>query len=161
MPQADLAAEGHHSGASFAVVAGGGTIDTLGDRFTDLGLTNTAYIITDSNVMNRYARNVQRALQKRGIPAHIYIVPAGETSKSFELAQSIYHWLAELKAERGHTIVSVGGGVPGDLGGFIAATYLRGMPFVQVPTSMAAMVDASIGGKVAVTLPQAKNLVGA
>ena len=161
MPDADLAAEVHHSGGSYPVVAGWGTIDTLGDRFTDLGLTNTAYIITDSNVMNRYARNVQRALQKRGIPAHIYIVPAGETSKSFELAQSIYHWLAELKAERGHTIVSVGGGVPGDLGGFIAATYLRGMPFVQVPTSMAAMVDASIGGKVAVNLPQAKNLVGA
>ena len=161
MPDADLAAEVHHSGGSYPVVAGWGIIDSLGGRFTDLGLTNTAYIITDSNVMNLYARNVQRALQKRGIPAHCFIIPAGETSKSFELAQGIYNWLAGLKAERGHTIISVGGGVAGDLGGFIAATYLRGMPFVQVPTSMAAMVDASIGGKVAVNLPQAKNLVGA
>ena len=104
---------------------------------------------------------MQRALQTAGIPAHCFIIPSGESSKSFELAQAIYGWLAERKAERGHAIVSVGGGVPGDLGGFVAATYLRGMAFVQVPTSMAAMVDASIGGKVAINLPQAKNLVGA
>ena len=94
----DLAAEVNHSGGAYPVVAGWGTINTLGDRFTDLGLTSTAYIITDSNVMNLYGRNVQRALQKRGIPAHCFIIPAGETSKSFELAQGIYNWLAELKA---------------------------------------------------------------
>jgi len=161
MADTDLAAEVHHSGGTYPVVAGWGLIHSLGDRFVDLGLTNTAYIITDENVMNLYGRNVQRALQKRGIAAHCFIIPAGETSKSFELAQGIYNWLAGLKAERGHTIISVGGGVAGDLGGFIAATYLRGMAWVQVPTSMAAMVDASIGGKVAVNLPQAKNLVGA
>jgi 3-dehydroquinate synthase len=161
MADTDLAAEVHHAGGTYPVVAGWGLIHNLGDRFVDLGLTNTAYIITDENVMNLYARNVQRALQKRGIAAHCFIIPAGETSKSFELAQGIYNWLASLKAERGHTIISVGGGVAGDLGGFIAATYLRGMAWVQVPTSMAAMVDASIGGKVAVNLPQAKNLVGA
>ena len=161
MANQDLAAEVHHSGGSYPVVAGWGLINSLGDRFTDLGLTGTAYIITDENVMNLYGRNVQRALQSRNVAAHCFIIPAGETSKSFELAQAIYSWLANLKAERGHTIISVGGGVAGDLGGFIAATYLRGMAWVQVPTSMAAMVDASIGGKVAVNLPQAKNLVGA
>ena len=161
MANQDLAAEVHHSGGSYPVVAGWGLINSLGDRFTDLGLTGTAYIITDENVMNLYGRNVQRALQSRNVAAHCFIIPAGETSKSFELAQAIYSWLASLKAERGHTIISVGGGVAGDLGGFIAATYLRGMAWVQVPTSMAAMVDASIGGKVAVNLPQAKNLVGA
>ena len=161
MANQDLAAEVHHSGGSYPVVAGWGLINSLGDRFTDLGLTGTAYIITDENVMNLYARNVQRALQSRNVAAHCFIIPAGETSKSFELAQAIYSWLANLKAERGHTIISVGGGVAGDLGGFIAATYLRGMAWVQVPTSMAAMVDASIAGKVAVNLPQAKNLVGA
>ena len=161
MANQDLAAEVHHSGGSYPVVAGWGLINSLGDRFTDLGLTGTAYIITDENVMNLYARNVQRALQSRNVAAHCFIIPAGETSKSFELAQAIYSWLANLKAERGHTIISVGGGVAGDFGGFIAATYLRGMAWVQVPTSMAAMVDASIGGKVAVNLPQAKNLVGA
>ncbi|MCS5668267.1 MAG: 3-dehydroquinate synthase [Dehalococcoidia bacterium] len=161
MADQDLAAEVHHSGGSYPIVAGWGLINSLGDRFMDLGLTGTAYIITDENVMNLYGRNVQRALQSQGIAAHCFIIPAGETSKSFELAQAIYSWLADLKAERGHTVISVGGGVAGDLGGFIAATYLRGMAWVQVPTSMAAMVDASIGGKVAVNLPQAKNLVGA
>ena len=157
----NFAATVHHSGGSYPVVAGWGILDDLGDRLVDVGVRGAAYIITDDNVMNPYGRRVQRALEAAGIAAHCFIIPAGESSKSFELAQAIYQWLAERKAERGHTIVSVGGGVPGDLGGFVAATYLRGMAFVQVPTSMAAMVDASIGGKVAINLPQAKNLVGA
>ena len=161
MPGTDLAAEVHHAGGAYPVVAGWGIISGLGQRLLDLGLDKSAYIITDENVMNPYGRNVQRALQKSGIAAHCFILPAGETSKSFELAQAVYNWLAELRAERGQAIISVGGGVTGDLGGFVAATFMRGLPFVQVPTSMAAMVDASIGGKVAVNLPQAKNLVGA
>ena len=161
MTDPNLAATVHHSGGSYPVVAGWDILDGLGERLADVGVQGAAYIITDDNVMNPYGRRVQRALQAAGIAAHCFIIPAGESSKSFELAQAIYHWLAERKAERGHAIVSVGGGVPGDLGGFVAATYLRGMPFVQVPTSMAAMVDASIGGKVAINLPQAKNLVGA
>ena len=161
MTDPNLAATVHHSGGSYPVVAGWDILDGLGERLADAGLRGAAYIITDDNVMNPYGRRVQRALQAAGIAAHCFIIPAGESSKSFELAQAIYHWLAGLRAERGHTIVSVGGGVAGDLGGFVAATFLRGMPFVQVPTSMAAMVDASIGGKVAINLPQAKNLVGA
>jgi 3-dehydroquinate synthase len=161
MADPDLAASVNHSAGSYPVVAGWGLLESLGERLLALGIERTIYIITDSNVMNPYARQVQRALQRDGIPAHCFIIPAGEPSKSFELAQAIYDWLANLRAERGHTIMAVGGGVVGDLAGFVAATYLRGMPFVQVPTSMAAMVDASIGGKVAVNLPQAKNLVGA
>ena len=161
MAGADLAAVVHHSGGEYPVVAGWGVIDNLGDRLTDLGIKGTAYIITDSRVMNPYGRMVQRALQKVGIGAHCFIIPAGEPSKSFSVAQGIYDWLVGLRAERGQAIIAVGGGVAGDLAGFVAATYLRGVPFIQVPTSMAAMVDASIGGKVAVNLPQAKNMVGA
>ena len=161
MADQDLAAVAQHSGGSYPVVAGWGVLNDLGRRFAELGLNGPAYIITDSNVMNPYGRTVQRALQSAGIAAHCFIVPAGEPSKSFESAQAVYDWLVERRAERRHVIVAVGGGVIGDLAGFVAATYLRGMPFVQVPTSMAAMVDASIGGKVAVNLPQAKNLVGA
>ncbi|MFQ5860487.1 MAG: 3-dehydroquinate synthase, partial [Dehalococcoidia bacterium] len=82
-------------------------------------------------------------------------------SKSLEMARCIYEWLAERKAERGQAILALGGGVVGDLAGFVAATYLRGIPLVQLPTSLAAMVDAAIGGKVAVNLPAGKNLVGA
>ncbi len=156
-----LAATVHHSGGAYPVVAGWGILDDLGDRMVEIGVKGPAYIITDSNVMNPYGRQVQRALQKRDIGAHCFIMPAGESSKSFQVAQAAYDWLAGLRAERGHAIIAVGGGVAGDLAGFVAATYLRGMPFLQIPTSMAAMVDASIGGKVAVNLPQAKNLVGA
>ena len=157
----DLAAVVHHSGGSYPVVAGWGIIDGLGDRLHSMGVKGPAYIITDSNVMNPYGRRVQTALEKSGIAAHCFVIPAGETSKSFQLAQAIYDWLLGLKAERGQTIIAVGGGVPGDLAGFVAATFLRGVPFIQVPTSMAAMADASIGGKTAVNLPQAKNMVGA
>ena len=157
----DLAAVVHHSGGSYPVVAGWGIMEGLGTRLRAMGVKSPAYIITDSNVMNRYGRRVQRSLEKGGIAAHSFIVPAGEPSKSFQLAQSAYDWLVGLKAERGQAIIAVGGGVPGDLAGFVAATFLRGVPFIQVPTSMAAMADASIGGKTAVNLPQAKNMVGA
>ena len=161
MADPDLAAEGHHSGGSYPIVAGWGIIDNLGRRLEDLGIKGPAYVITDENVMNPYGRNVQLALQKAGIAAHCFIIPSGEPSKSFELAQTIFHWLVERRAERSQAIIAVGGGVVGDLAGFVAATFLRGVPFIQVPTSMAAMVDASIGGKVAVNLPEAKNMVGA
>ena len=161
MADPDLVAEVQHSGGSYPIVSGWGIIDELGQRLGDLGIISPAYIITDSNVMNLYGRKVQLALQKAGIAAHCFIIPTGESSKSFQLAQAIYDWLVERRAERNQAIIAVGGGVVGDLAGFVAATFLRGMPFVQVPTSMAAMVDASIGGKVAVNLPQAKNMVGA
>jgi len=161
MSDPNLAAEVHHSRGSYPVVAGWGILDNIGERLSEVGVKNCAYIITDENVMNPYGRTVQRSLQKSGIAAHCFVIPAGESSKCFELAQAIYNWLVELRAERGQALISVGGGVVGDLGGYVAATFLRGLPFVQVPTSMAAMVDASIGGKVAINMPQAKNLVGA
>ena len=160
-PNPNLAATVHHAGGSYPVIAGWGLIDRLGEHIAELGLGATAYIITDDNVMRPYGRRAQWALQRAGIAAHCFIIPAGETSKSFAQAQEIYEWLVSLKAERRQPIIAIGGGVAGDLGGFIASTFLRGVPFVQVPTSMAAMVDASIGGKVAVNLPQAKNMVGA
>ena len=161
MPDPDQAAVVHHSGGSYPVVAGWGLLEQLGGRLSELGIKSPAYIITDENVMRPYGRMAQLALQRRGIAAHCFIIPPGEPSKNFQLAQAIYQWLVGLRAERGQAIIAVGGGVVGDLAGFVAATFLRGVPFVQVPTSMAAMVDASIGGKVAINLPQGKNLVGA
>ena len=107
-----------------------------------------------------YGRQVQRSLQRAEIEAHCFIIPAGEESKSWEMANAIYHWLASRRAERRHTILAVGGGVVGDLAGFVAALILRGMPFVQAPTSMAAMVDASIGGKTAVNLRRRRTWWG-
>ena len=83
---------------------------------------------------------------------------AGSSARPWDGARRVYHWLADLKAERGHLVVAVGGGVVGDLAGFVAATYVRGMPFVQVPTTLLSMLDASIGGKMAIDLPHGKNL---
>lgn len=88
-------------------------------------------------------------------------VPSGEASKSFEQAVSLWHWLAEIAMPRNGTLFAIGGGVVGDLVGFVAATYMRGIPYVQIPTTLLAMVDSSIGGKTAIDLPRAKNLVGA
>lgn len=161
MKDANQAAIVTHSNGSYPVLVGWGLLDDLGERLTALGIKGPAYIISDDRVFAPYGRRAQRSLHRSQIEAHCFVVPAGEQSKSLELAEAIYQWLVERRAERGHGVVAVGGGVVGDLAGFVAATYLRGMPLVQVPTSMAAMVDASIGGKVAVNLPQGKNLVGA
>ena len=157
----ELAAVVTHSRGSCPIRVGWGLLERIGGRFRESGVDGPVYIITDDNVFPLYGRQVQRSLQRSEIVAHCFIIPAGEESKSWEMANAIYHWLASRRAERGHTILAVGGGVVGDLAGFVAATYLRGMPFVQAPTSMAAMVDASIGGKTGVNLEEAKNLVGA
>ena len=161
MSDSNLAATVKHAGGNYPVVAGWGIWDNLGDRLLELGIHGPVRIITDSNVMVPYGRAVQRALDGRDIASHCFVVPAGEASKNLQTAQAIYEWLVGLQAERGHAILALGGGMVGDLAGFVAATFLRGVPFVQLPTSMAAMVDASVGGKVAVNLPQGKNLVGA
>ena len=161
MEDPDVAAVVNHSSGSYPVLVGWQLLDELGERLVALGMKGPVYIISDDRVFSTYGRRAQRSLQRSNIEAHSFIIPAGEQSKSLELAEAIYQWLAGRRAERGHGVIAVGGGVVGDLAGFVAATFLRGMPFVQVPTSVAAMVDASIGGKVAVNLAQGKNLVGA
>ncbi len=157
----DLAATVTHSGGSYPVLVGWGLLDRLGEAMTTLGLTRTAYIIADEGVYPFQVRRAQRSLHAAGIVAHVYVAPAGEASKTLDMARHIHAWLIERRIERGHAIVALGGGVVGDLAGFVAATILRGVAFVQAPTSLLAMVDASIGGKVAVDLPEGKNLVGA
>ncbi len=156
-----LAAQVTHSGGSYPVLVGWGLLEQLGDRLKELDIQGPVYIITDTNLLPLWCRTAQRSLQASGVVAHVYAIPPGEPSKTLDMAGHIYQWLTEHRAERGHAIIGLGGGVVGDLAGFVAATFLRGVPFVQVPTSLAAMVDASIGGKVAVDLPQGKNLVGA
>lgn len=102
-----------------------------------------------------------RELSRAGFEPHLIPVPAGETAKTLETVRTCYERLAGLRLERKSFIVALGGGVVGDLAGFVAATYLRGIPFVQVPTTLLAQVDSSVGGKVGVNLPAGKNLVGA
>ena len=161
MEGSNLAGVVSHSIGSYPILVGWDLLDDLGERLTGLGIKGPAYIISDDHVFSPYGRRVQRSLEQNQIEAHCFIIPAGEQSKSLELTHGLYQWLVERRAERGHPVIAVGGGVVGDLAGFVAATFLRGMPFIQAPTSLAAMVDASIGGKVAVNLPEGKNLVGA
>ncbi len=120
-----------------------------------------AVIITDENVAPLHAITANDSLTAAGIRTDVLVVPAGEASKSVAQAERLWNDLARLKTDRKTMVVAVGGGVVGDLAGFIAATYARGLGFVQVPTTLLAQVDSSVGGKVGINLPTAKNIVGA
>ena len=146
---------------SYPVFVGWGFLQELGRRMRNAGLWGTAHIVSDEGVFPLYGDSVTKILGDAGFAVDSMVVPQGESSKSFEKAVHIYDWLVDCRAERGDNIVALGGGMVGDLAGFVAATFLRGMPLVQVPTSLIGMVDSSIGGKVAVNHPQGKNLIGA
>ena len=146
---------------SYPVFVGWGFLEELGRRMRNAGLWGTAHIVSDDGVFPLYGAGVTRILEDAGFAVDSLVVPQGERSKSFETAVKIYDWLVDCRAERGDSIVALGGGVVGDLAGFVAATFARGLPLVQVPTSLIGMVDSSIGGKVAVNHPRAKNLIGA
>ncbi|MCH7685778.1 MAG: 3-dehydroquinate synthase [Planctomycetes bacterium] len=127
-------------------------------------LSNTpakAIIITDRNVNDAYANPVKKYLADAGWNCTLVELEPGETSKRIEVASHLYDQLVEMKADRQTVVVAVGGGVVGDAAGFVAATYARGIPFVQVPTSLLAHVDSSVGGKVGINHPRGKNLIGA
>ena len=156
----DLAATVQTSQGDYPVWVGWGTLPGLGERVRSMMSPGAAYVISDERVY-RHARRAQVSLEAAGVPSHLFLVPPGEANKSLETAGHIYTWLAGRRAERGHLVVAVGGGVVGDLAGFVAATYLRGVAFGQVPTTLLAMMDAAVGGKTGVDLPQGKNLVGA
>lgn len=143
------------------IYVGWNLLSELGLRMREVGLSGAAFLVSDENVAANYVPLVQRSLQTNGFSTQVYILSAGESSKDLKTVEKVYNWLASQHAERSDVVVALGGGVVGDLAGFVAATFGRGMPFVQVPTSLAAMVDASIGGKVAVNLPEGKNLIGA
>jgi len=149
------------SSATYPVFVSWGALPDLGQRMADAGLAGHAYLISDSMVHARWGAAAKEALQAGGLRVASHVVPAGETSKSLETAASIYDWLVSRRAERGEAIVALGGGMVCDLAGFVAATFVRGLPLVHVPTSLLAMVDAAIGGKVAVNQKEAKNLIGA
>ncbi|MCH2201518.1 MAG: 3-dehydroquinate synthase [Fuerstiella sp.] len=118
-------------------------------------------IVTDEHVQNPHANDVLQAFRGAGAQGSIVTVAAGERSKSLSALSTLYDKLVAMSANRRTTIVAVGGGVIGDLAGFLAATYARGLPFVQVPTTLLAMVDSSVGGKTGINHTKGKNLIGA
>ena len=146
---------------TYTIVVDRKLMATLGDRCGNFGLSGRCAVITDRNVVSRYGKNALYSLKKVGIDAILITIPAGEKAKSLAVVQKCYDTLARHRFERKSFIIALGGGVVGDLAGFVAATYLRGVPFVQVPTTLLSQVDSSVGGKVGVNLPAGKNLVGA
>lgn len=120
-----------------------------------------AAVVTDSNVGSLYAEGLLENLRAGGFQPWVHTLPAGEASKSGERYLALLEDLARARMTRGDVIIALGGGVVGDLTGFAAATYLRGIPFIQIPTSLLAMVDSSVGGKTAINLAAGKNLAGA
>ncbi len=149
-----------HTSTSQAIIEWGG-LHHLPLTLRSYELQPRLFIVTDSEVGALYAQPLQEVLKDAGFVPHIFTIPAGESSKSFGCFQQIIDWLVEQKAEAKEAIIALGGGVVGDLTGFVASCYLRGVPLIQVPTTLLAQVDSAIGGKTGINHPLGKNLIGA
>ncbi len=149
--------------APYDVRIGTQVLDELGASLRKIpraGSVSRIVVISDSNVAPLYLAQAKDSLVQQGFRVSDIVVPAGEPSKSIEVLGEIWEALATLGLSRDGAIVALGGGVIGDLAGFAAATYMRGIPCIQVPTTLLAMVDSSVGGKTAINLEAGKNLVG-
>lgn len=146
----------------YTVTVENGVLDRAGELIRPLKKPGTRImLISDSNVMPLYGERAEASLKAAGFPVSRYVFPAGEEHKQLATVNGMYQALAEEGFTRTDLIVTLGGGVTGDMGGFAAATFLRGMDFVQLPTTLVSQADASVGGKTGVDLPFGKNLVGA
>ena len=143
------------------VIIGRGALTRAAEIVEEVAPTNRVFLCADTVVMDLLGDRVTNALTASGLQVRAHTFPPGEESKSLHVAADLYDWLAAQRAERREPLIALGGGVAGDLVGFVAATYARGIPLVQIPTTLLAQIDSSIGGKVAVDLPAGKNLVGA
>ena len=140
---------------------GSGLLRVLGEEARKLEMGETACIVSDTNVWPLYGEAVKRSLENSGFSVVSWVFPAGEEEKNGSNYLKLLNFLAENRLTRSDFIIAMGGGVVGDLAGFAAASYLRGIPYIQVPTTLLAAVDSSVGGKTAIDLPGGKNLCGA
>mgnify|MGYP004701564085 FL=1 len=145
----------------YEVHVGAGLLDQLGVQLRARCKSGRAVIVSDDHVAPLHGAAAERSLNRSGFSTEKFIIPSGEASKCGEIYIKLLRFLAAHQITRTDVLVALGGGVVGDLTGFAAATYLRGVPFVQVPTTLLAAVDSSVGGKTAIDLPEGKNLVGA
>ena len=146
---------------AYDIKIGPGLLDTLGAEAAILGKAKKIAIVSETNVYPLYGSQAENSLKAAGFTVASFVFPAGEESKCAATYLELLNFLAENKLTRTDLIVALGGGVVGDLAGFAAATYLRGIRFIQIPTTLLAAVDSSVGGKTAIDLPAGKNLVGA
>ena len=145
----------------YNVIIGSGLHQKTGTYAASLYKTGKAVVISDTNVWPLYGETVEQSLKSAGFDCFHYVFSAGEASKNGNTYLAILNHLAQLQITRSDILIALGGGVVGDMTGFVAATYLRGIPYIQIPTTLLAMVDSSVGGKTAIDLPTGKNLVGA
>lgn len=145
----------------YDILIGSGLLSTIGQEAAKLGKAQTVCVISETNVFPLHGETVVKSLEKAGFRVVSYVFPAGEASKNGENFLKILNFLAENHLTRSDLIVALGGGVVGDLSGFVASAYQRGIRFVQVPTTLLAAVDSSVGGKTAIDLPAGKNMAGA
>lgn len=148
-------------GEAYDAIFEAGGLQRLGEHLRSRGLRGPIAVVSDSHIGPLYLKPVLRSLEDAGFRAAGYCMPSGEAYKNVETLQRIWDFFVDADIERGSTVIALGGGVVGDLTGFAAATFLRGVAWVNMPTSLLAMVDSSLGGKTGLDLPQAKNLVGA
>ncbi|MDR3319040.1 MAG: 3-dehydroquinate synthase [Clostridiales bacterium] len=146
---------------AYDVLLGGGLLHEVGSLVKPIVKGRTVALVTDSNVAALYGARISEALTLSGYAVVTFVFPAGEESKTAETYVGLLEFLAENRLTRQDAVVALGGGVTGDMAGFAAATYLRGVALIQIPTTLLAMVDSSVGGKTAIDLKQGKNLVGA
>jgi 3-dehydroquinate synthase len=144
---------------TYDIKIGSGILDDAGSILQKIG--STAAIVTDDIVAPLYAQRLEQALSSNKTRVVRYVIPNGEASKSSEQLVSLVNFLAKEKLSRTDTVIALGGGVVGDLAGFAAAVYMRGIGFIQIPTTLLAAVDSSVGGKTAINLEAGKNLAGA
>ena len=145
----------------YDILIGSGLLSDIGSHAIVLGKAKKVCVVSDSNVWPLYGETVKTSLENAGFHVSSFVFPAGEESKQASTYLSLIETLAENRLGRTDLIVALGGGVVGDMAGFAAATYLRGVRFIQIPTTLLAAVDSSVGGKTAIDLPQGKNLLGA
>ncbi len=150
-----------HASKDYNVIVGQGLLKALGDYAASVKHPCKAIIVSDSNVFPLYGSTALQSLSNSGFQARSFVFEAGEASKNSETYLKLLNFLAENQISRSDCLIALGGGVVGDLTGFAAATYLRGIDYIQVPTTLLAAVDSSVGGKTAIDLPAGKNLVGA
>lgn len=148
------------SGVDYEIIIKRGLFDELGEYIARSFKHKKTAIITDDNLYRLYVNNLQKNLEECGIKSKIISVQSGEKSKSVQMLAKVLEQLFEFNITRGDLIITFGGGVVGDLGGFAASIFLRGVQYVQVPTSLLAQIDSSVGGKTAIDLPWGKNLIG-
>lgn len=146
---------------SYTIVVEPGALGTVGARLRALGVGSRAILVTDAAIVRLHGDSVTKGLEGAGFSVTVLKVPSGEGAKTLAVAERCWDRLLAAGADRTSTVLALGGGAVGDLAGFVAATYMRGVNFVQLPTTVLAQVDASIGGKTAIDHPKAKNLIGA